>query len=126
MSTVSSINQVKHIVATAPVTEILEIAEVLVTIIPIPGLPMIIKILKVASKLQDPTTKALGVSSQIVENVSDAQNKKLQDDIIEQMIEIAIEDGVFDDEEEIFLRNKAVQMGIDPDILMLRVRKKIH
>lgn len=126
MSTASTINQVKSIVATAPVVEILEIAEVLVTILPIPGLPLVIKILRIASKLQDPTTKALGVSSQIVENVNDAQYKKQQDDVIEQMIEIACEDGVIDGEEEKFLRNKATQIGMDPDILMLKVRKRIH
>lgn len=122
----NTLAKIQHTVKNAPLASILEAAEGVAAVVGIPGLPIVIKILKMLVKLQP---AANGVMNAAVQT---AAMKKSQEEIarseareiLEQMIDIAIEDGVITSDEEAFLKKKAIAAGVDPEDLMFKVHHK--
>lgn len=122
----NTLANIQQAVKSAPLGPILEAAEGVAAVVGIPGLPIIIKILKMLVKLQP---AANGVMDAAVQN---AAVKKSQEEIaryeareiLEQMIDIATEDGVITPDEEAFLKKKAIAAGVDPEDLMFIVQHK--
>lgn len=125
MSTQNTLTQINQIVDEAPLEDILEIAETVSLILPIPGLPLVVKILTWAVKLRPVTSKAMETSVRLMNSMEDAQRTRERNDMIENMIAIACEDGVIDEAEEIYLRSQAVKLGEDPDEFMEKVRARL-
>lgn len=125
MSTQNVLTQINQVVDNAPLEDILDIAETVALVVPIPGLPLVIKTLRWAVKLRPVTSKAMGASVKLLDSMEDAQRTRERNDMIENMIAIACEDGIIDKGEEDYLRNQAVRLGEDPDEFMRKVRARL-
>lgn len=124
MSAKNVLTQLNQIVDAVPLENILEVAETVACVMPIPGLPFVIKILKWSVKLRPVTTKAIGTSVKFIEGMEDVQRTR-RNEMVDNMIAIACEDGIIDDDEETFLRSQAVKLGENPDEFMQRVRARL-
>lgn len=121
-----TLNNIQNAVKNAPLASILEAAEGVACVVGIPGLPIIIKILKMLIKLQPAANGVMDAAVQ-TKNVKQNEEKMSRQEareILEEMIDIATEDGVITPDEEAFLRKKAVAAGVDPEDLMFKVYHK--
>lgn len=131
----NTLTKIDEILNDAPLEEIFETAEIIASAFPIPGLPIIVKILGYCVKLRPAASAGLKLANNIAANSGEgaSQNEDSpqneiaeKNEILEQMIDIACEDGVIDDEEEKFLRAQAVEAGLNPDNFMFTVRAKLR
>ncbi|MCQ2199885.1 MAG: hypothetical protein MJZ19_09240 [Paludibacteraceae bacterium] len=93
------------------------------SLIPIPGMKVICKVLTMLLKLMKPfqtITKSVVSSNKVVSTsaVPDAEAK------INALIDLAYEDGVLTDAEKSFILDKAAELGIDRDVVELKLKSR--
>ena len=98
------VKKVQDLMNNMPLEEILDIATTVVLVFPIPGLPLIIKVIKLM-------VKAKPVANGLISALSGTKRSAEAKQTFQDLLEIALEDGVISSSEEEFLRPRAYAAG---------------
>lgn len=121
----STVDDIKHFVNNVDIDNLIDILD-FVQDVPIPGIEFICKLLKYIlkllkpfqNKIQESSSPSVGLSDSAASPLSEAEKK------INMMINLAFEDGVITSAEKNFILMKAVELGLDREIVELKLKSK--
>lgn len=139
MDTRNAFLKVQNVVQTVPLESLLSTAKTVANVVNIPFLPLIITLLEKLIKLRPVANALLGTGVQTMDAFASmkqpaaamsnmASNPVSEEDeiraILDQMIDIAAEDGELSDEEKQYLIDIAREGGINEQVVLAKVRMK--
>ena len=136
MEVKNSLLKVQNAVQSMPLESILETAEMVADAINIPFLPAVIKVLKLLVKAQPVANNLLGTSIKVTDSIADIKNanKNIDEendaeraemmDMLDQMIDIAADDGELSPEEEECLLDIVRNLGLSEKVVLTKVKMK--
>lgn len=136
MEVKNSLLKVQNAVQSMPLESILETAEMVADAINIPFLPAVIKVLKLLVKAQPVANNLLGTSIKVTDSIADIKNanKNIDEendaeraemmDMLDQMIDIAADDGELTPEEEECLLDMVRDLGLNEKVVLTKVKMK--
>lgn len=136
MEVKNSLLKVQNAVQSMPLESILETAEMVADAINIPFLPAVIKVLKLLVKAQPVANNLLGTSIKVTDSIADIKdaNRSIDAegdaeraemmDMLDQMIDIAADDGELTPEEEECLLDIVRDLGLNEKVVLTKVKMK--
>ena len=136
MEVKNSLLKVQNAVQSMPLESILETAEMVADAINIPFLPAVIKVLKLLVKAQPVANNLLGTSIKVTDSIADIKdaNRSIDAegdaeqaemmDMLDQMIDIAADDGELTPEEEEYLLDIVRDLGLNEKVVLTKVKMK--
>ena len=138
MEVKNSLLKVQNAVQSMPLEGILETAESVAPLIPAAGTPLlyVIKVLKLLIKIRPVANNLLDTSIKVTDSVADIKNaNKIIDaendaertemmDMLDQMIDIAADDGELSPEEEECLLDIVRNLGLSEKVVLTKVKMK--
>lgn len=139
MDTRNAFLKVQNVVQSVPLESLLSTAKTVAQVVNIPFLPLIITLLEKLIKLRPVANALLGSGLQTADAINAAMSQPVdmsneasqataeEDDIraiLDQMIDIAAEDGDLSDEEKQYLIDIAREAGINEQVVLAKVRMK--
>ena len=138
MEVKNSLLKIQNAVQTLPLEEVLDTAESVAPLIPAAGTPLlyVIKVLKLLIKARPVANNLLGTSIKMTDSIADIKNanKNIDDendaeraemmDMLDQMIDIAADDGELTPEEEECLLDMVRDLGLNEKVVLTKVKMK--
>lgn len=136
MEVKNSLLKVQNAVQSMPLESILETAEMVADAVNIPFLPAVIKVLELLVRAQPVADSLLGTSIKVSDSIADIKNANknidAEDgaeraemmDILDQMIDIAADDGELTPEEEECLLDMVRELGLNEKVVLAKVKMK--
>lgn len=139
METRNAFFKIQNVVQSVPLESLLSTAKTVAQVTNIPFLPLIITLLEKLIKWQPVANALLGTGLQTADAISaamshpddmsnaasqfDSEEEEIRD-MLDQMIDIAAEDGDLSDEEAQYLIDIAKEAGINEQVVLAKVRMK--
>lgn len=139
MDTKNAFLKIQNVVQSVPLESLLSTAKTVAQVVNIPFLPLIITLLEKLIKWRPVANALLGTGLQTADAINAAMSQPVdksneasqaaaeEDDIraiLDQMIDIAAEDGDLNDEEKQYLIDIAREAGINEQVVLAKVRMK--
>jgi len=125
----TTILKIKENVDKVDLNQVMQIAEGVADFLPIPGIDYVIKIMRILVRLKPAASAALSATANFMGNGQPVERQMSQDEIaerLEEMVNLALEDGVLTAEEEHELMDAAAGYGLNPNEFIAVVRDRCN
>lgn len=125
----TTILKIKDNVDKVDLNQVMQIAESVADVLPIPGIDIILKIIRILVRLKPAASSGLSAAANFMGKGQPIEREMSQDEIaerLEEMVNLALEDGVLTADEERVLMDAAAGYGLDPNEFIAVVRDRCN
>lgn len=125
----TTILKIKDNVDKVDLNQVMQIAESVADVFPIPGIDYILKIMRILVRLKPAASSGLSAAANFMGKGQPIEREMSQDEIaerLEEMVNLALVDGVLTADEERVLMDAAAEYGLDPNEFIAVVRDRCN